>query len=174
MWKWPPPGFMHISRGHAIAGVFLLTRRSIFVHILQEPVKFCFFRRSQESHFLSIFCVITSIFLISEKIAKSENLDIYDDPRWTRSLFWRSFFTKSHFLSIFCVRTLFFKKSIFCMYLQCFSQMGIREIFWGHFGHFDEIFFRFLSIFCMHTLIFRIFDKKTQKQILSIFCVITT
>ena len=169
MWKRPPPGFVAIYRGHAIARVFLLIRRSIFVHILQEPVTFGFFRRSQESLFLSIFCVITSKCLISEKIAKSENLDIYDDPRWTRSLFWRSFFTKSHFLSIFCVRTLFSKKAIFCRYLQCFSKMGIREIFWGHFGHFGDLFFDFFVDFMRAHALFQVFRKNAKTDFVDNF-----
>ena len=164
MWKWPPPGFMHISRGHAIARVFLLTRRSIFVHILQEPVKFGFFRRSQESHFLSIFCVITSKFLISEKIAKSENIDIYDDPRWTRSLFWRSFFTKSHFLSIFCVRTLFSKKRHFLSIFTVFFENGHPRDFWGSFWSFWRLFFEFfVDILRVHAL-FQVFRKKRKSK----------
>ena len=164
MWKWPPPGFMHISRGHAIARVFLLTRRSIFVHILQEPVTFGFFRRSQESLFLSIFCVITSKFLISEKIAKSENLDIYDDPRWTRSLFWRSFFTKSHFLSIFCVRTLFPKKPFFVDIYSVFRKWASERFFGVILVILATLFSNFLSIFCVRTLIFRFFEQKHESR----------
>ena len=164
MWKRPPPGFVAIYRGHAIARFFLFTRRPVFVHILQEPVTLGVFRRSQGSLFLSILCVITSNFLFSEKIAKSENLDIYDDPRWSRSLFLRSFFTKSHFLSIFCVRTLFFKKSIFCRYLLCFSKMGIREIFWGHFGHLGDLFFEFVVDILRAHALFQVFRKKRESR----------
>ena len=74
------------------------------------------------------------------------------------------FFTKSHFLSIFCVRTLFSKKAIFCRYLQCFSKMGIREIFWGHFGNFGDLFFEFfVDILRVHAL-FQVFRKKRKSR----------
>ena len=163
MWKRPSPGFVAISRGHAIARFFNVTRRPDFVAILREPVILYVFRRSHGSHFLSIFCVITSKFLFFEKIAKSENVDIYDDPHRPRSFFLRSLFTKSHFSSIFCVRTLFSQKIIFGRYLQCFSKMGIREIFWGQFGDFGDLFFEFfVDILRVHAL-FQVFRKKNEK-----------